>query len=150
MTRRTRTAMVRRVRVADNVALCYLPYETTKILPIIPTPPMFAAEIERGRVARADGCCLRQARPEAQRITPTPPYLLLSWPDSFPRVPEPDFPPEDVSTRPSPHSAKERKDRTNKGTPHIRRLVPCCLPRRLLEYPGGYGRMAAAERRDDG
>ena len=37
LTRRTRTAMVRRVRVADNVALCYLPYETTKILPIIPT-----------------------------------------------------------------------------------------------------------------
>ena len=32
---------------------------------------MFAAMIERGRVARADGY-LRKARPEVQRITPPP------------------------------------------------------------------------------
>ena len=37
-----------------------------RILLIIPTPPMFAAEIERGRVTRADGGCLRQARSEVQ------------------------------------------------------------------------------------
>ena len=49
-----------------------------KILLIIPTPPIFAAEIERGRVARADSGCLCQARPEVQRLAPTPIFVVES------------------------------------------------------------------------
>ena len=77
-------AMVRPF-VADNIALwVHIIVRNYKILPIISTPPMFAAEIERGRVARADGCCLRQARPEVQGITP-PPIFVVESADSSPQ-----------------------------------------------------------------
>ena len=46
-----------------------------KILLIIPTHPIFAAKIERSRVASAD-FCVRQERPEVQRITPPPIFVV--------------------------------------------------------------------------
>ena len=43
-----------------------------------------------------------------------------------------------------------RQARKVVGTPHIRRVVSCCFPSRLLEYHGDYSRMVMAERKDDG
>ena len=79
-----------------------------KILPIISTPPMFAAEIERGHVARADDCCLRQARPEVQRITPPPMFVVESARPLPPELQNPTLP-QDVSTRPSPIQPKSER-----------------------------------------
>ena len=143
-------------RVTDNIALWYiLSYICNhKILLIIPTHPMFAVDIERGRVARAGGCCLRQARPEVQGINPPliQLYLLLSRPTPPLIVSdETPLPPKDVSTRPSRHLTKKKRIEPRMGVPlHNHRLVPSCLPLRILEYRGGYGRMAMTERRDDG
>ena len=94
MVRRKRMAMVRPF-VADNITLwVHIIVCNYKILPNISTPPIFAAEIERGRVAKADGCCLRQARPEVQGITLSP-IFVLSRPTPPPRVSaeKPDSPP---------------------------------------------------------
>ena len=54
LARSKRLAMVRPF-VAITSSYDILPYVTTKILPIIPPPPMVAAEITRGRVARDKG-----------------------------------------------------------------------------------------------
>ena len=63
---------------------------------------------------------------------------------------EPDSTPQDVSTCPSPHDAKEQKNRTGLGVTIPLGRCPCCLPPRLLADRVGYGWMVMAERRDAG
>ena len=89
---------------------------TTTNIPNYLRTPMFAADIERGRVARANGCCLRQTRPEVQRITP-PPIHICYWVDQTP-------PPRVSEHVPSPHGAKEWKGGTNIDVLHNLRVMP--------------------------
>ena len=64
--------MVDVVRVLCKIGLQrYLEYENYVILPIIPPPPMFAAEIERAAWPELTSC-LRQARAQVQKTNPTP------------------------------------------------------------------------------
>ena len=81
--------MVWRVGVADKTSWyrIHIIVRNYKILLIVPTLSMFATDIERGRVARAGGGYLRQARPKVQRIcNPTPIFVvdLAGTPDNVP------------------------------------------------------------------